>query len=165
MTPDTHNIKEAPSNFEFLIKGTSIVVGFLDSNDTFMPFFLIVLLFCKKRISDRLIFCSLGVVISSLDFFKPSSLISPEHIFGCFKYSLLLLSLFFKYCFIALERPRACAEEHVLELIHTGVGEQQSRIVVRHDAAARHGGVAVLLHEEVDELLADLIGAAHVLVP
>src|SRR5579862_1757761 len=57
--------------------------------------------------------------------------------------------------------PRADAEEHVLELIHAGVGEQQRRIVVRYDAAGRHKRMAVLLDEEVDELLTNLVGGAH----
>ncbi len=53
------------------------------------------------------------------------------------------------------------AEEVRLELVHAGVGEQQRRVVVRHDTARRHEGVAVLLDEEVDELLADLVGGQH----
>ena len=50
------------------------------------------------------------------------------------------------------------AEEDRLELVHAGVGEEQGRVVVRHDGGAGHEGVAVLLDEEVDELLADLCG-------
>ncbi len=61
----------------------------------------------------------------------------------------------------ALVRPRACAEKYVFELIHAGVGEQQGRVVMRHDAAGRHGCMSVFFHEEVDELLTDFVGAAH----
>ncbi len=57
--------------------------------------------------------------------------------------------------------PGAGAEEHVLELVHAGVGEQQRRIVVRHHRRRRHKRVAVLLHEKVDELLANLRRAGH----
>ena len=60
-----------------------------------------------------------------------------------------------------LVRPGADAEEHVLELVHAGVGEQERRIVERHHAGRRHEGVAVLLDEEVDELLADFVGGRH----
>ena len=65
----------------------------------------------------------------------------------------------------ALVRPRARAEEHVLELVHARVGEQQRRVVVRHDGAGRHDRVAVLLGEEVEELLTDLVGAAMCMFP
>ena len=37
------------------------------------------------------------------------------------------------------------AEEHVLELVHPGVGEQQRRIVVRDERRAGHDAVAVPL--------------------
>ena len=46
------------------------------------------------------------------------------------------------------------AEEHVLELVHAGVGEQQRRVVVRHQRAGGNDLVA-LGGEEVEELLAD----------
>ena len=51
------------------------------------------------------------------------------------------------------------AEEDVLELVHAGVGEQQRRIVVRHQRA---GGddLVPLRGEEVEEFLADF-GAFH----
>src|SRR5262249_27683316 len=58
-------------------------------------------------------------------------------------------------------RPRARAEEHVLELVHAGVGEHQRRVVERHDAGRRHERVAVLQGEEVDELAADVVGGWH----
>ena len=47
------------------------------------------------------------------------------------------------------------AQEHVLELDHAGVGEQQGRVVARHQRARRHHGVA-LRAEEFEEVLADL---------
>src|SRR5437016_5289460 len=59
-------------------------------------------------------------------------------------------------------RPGAGAKEHVLELVHAGVGEKQRRIVPGDDAAGRNIRVSVLLHEEVDELLANLIGGEHI---
>ena len=49
------------------------------------------------------------------------------------------------------------AEEDRLELIHAGVGKQERGIVEGDDGAAGHEAVAVLLDEEVDELLADLL--------
>jgi hypothetical protein len=52
---------------------------------------------------------------------------------------------------------RVLAGEHVLELHHAGVGEQQGRVVARHQRAGRHDGVA-LGGEEFEEALAD--GAA-----
>jgi len=58
-------------------------------------------------------------------------------------------------------RPRAGAEEDVLELVHAGIGEQQRGVVMRHDARRGHEGVPVLLDEEVDELLTDLGGSRH----
>jgi hypothetical protein len=51
------------------------------------------------------------------------------------------------------------AEEDVLELVHPGVGEQQRRVVVRHQRTGGHDLVA-LGGEEVEELLADF-GAFH----
>ena len=50
------------------------------------------------------------------------------------------------------------SEEHVLELVHARVGEEQRRVVVRNDGARRRKGVACLLNEEVDEGLADFGG-------
>ena len=37
------------------------------------------------------------------------------------------------------------AEEHVLELVHPGVGEEQRRVVVRHERRAGHDAMAVPL--------------------
>ncbi len=51
------------------------------------------------------------------------------------------------------------AEEYVLELHHAGVGEQQRRVVARHERRARHDLVAVLL-EKIQERLPQLI-AGH----
>ena len=42
-------------------------------------------------------------------------------------------------------RPLVQAEKDVLELHHAGVGEQQRRVVGRHQRAGRHDGVAVAL--------------------
>ena len=61
----------------------------------------------------------------------------------------------------ALVRPGPGAEKHVLELVHAGIGKEQRRIVERHDARRRHRGVAMLLDEEINEVLADFIGGAH----
>ena len=47
------------------------------------------------------------------------------------------------------------AEEHVLELHHAGVGEQQGGIVAGHQRATGHNGVA-FGREEIQEVLADL---------
>jgi hypothetical protein len=52
------------------------------------------------------------------------------------------------------------AEEHVLELHHAGIGEQQGRVVARHQRAGRHDGVALGL-EEIEEVLADLVAGFH----
>ncbi len=46
-------------------------------------------------------------------------------------------------------------KEHVLELHHAGVGEQQGRIIARHQRRRRHDGVAFAL-EEFKEVAADL---------
>ncbi len=51
------------------------------------------------------------------------------------------------------------AEEHVLELVHPGVGKQQRRIVVRHQRTGGHDLVA-LRGKKIEELLADF-GAFH----
>ena len=42
------------------------------------------------------------------------------------------------------------AEEHVLELHHAGIGEQQCRIIARHERARGHDGVALAL-EVIEE--------------
>jgi hypothetical protein len=42
------------------------------------------------------------------------------------------------------------AEKNILELHHPGVGEEQRRVVARHERARRHDGVAVLA-EELEE--------------
>src|SRR5437870_2490980 len=66
---------------------------------------------------------------------------------------------------LRVDRPpivaAAGAQEHVLELVHAGVGEQQSRITGRHNTRRRHKRMAVLLHEEMNELLANLVGGPH----
>ena len=49
------------------------------------------------------------------------------------------------------------AEEIVLELIHPGVGKQQSGIVKRHHGTGRDK-LMILLGKEVDEILSNLIG-------
>src|SRR6266567_7016431 len=48
------------------------------------------------------------------------------------------------------------AEEHVLELVHPRVGEQQRRVAMRHERRAAHAAVPLAL-EEAQERLADLI--------
>ena len=53
--------------------------------------------------------------------------------------------------------PLVEAQEHVLELVHAGVGEQQRRVVARHHRRAGHDGVALAL-EVVQEGGADLGG-------
>ena len=58
---------------------------------------------------------------------------------------------------------RAGAQEHVLELVHAGIGEQQRGIVGRHHRRARHQRV-LALHEVVEEVLADLARVLSVLV-
>ena len=57
-------------------------------------------------------------------------------------------------------RPLLDAGEHVLELHHAGVGEQERRVVVRHERARWHDLVAVLA-KILEEGLADVVGAAH----
>ena len=52
------------------------------------------------------------------------------------------------------------AQKHVLELDHPGVGEQQGRIVGRHQRRGRHDGVPALA-EKREEIAADLVGAAE----
>ena len=39
------------------------------------------------------------------------------------------------------------AEEHVFKLVHTGVGKQQRRVVVRHEAGRADDGVAFRFEE------------------
>ncbi len=55
------------------------------------------------------------------------------------------------------------AEEHILELHHAGVGEQQGRIVARHQARGTDDGV-LLRFKEFKELVADF-SRFHVLWP
>ncbi len=61
-------------------------------------------------------------------------------------------------------RPRIwtalLAGEHVLELHHSGIGEQQRRIVARHQRRARHHCVAGT-REIVDEPGSDVVAAGH----
>ena len=52
---------------------------------------------------------------------------------------------------------RLLPEEHVLELVHPGVGEEQRRVVVRHERGAGNDAVAVLL-EVREKRRADLLG-------
>ena len=52
------------------------------------------------------------------------------------------------------------AEEAVLELHHAGVGEQQRRVVARHEGSRRHDGVAALA-EKFEEGATD-VRRAHV---
>jgi hypothetical protein len=59
----------------------------------------------------------------------------------------------------ALVRPLLEAQEHVLELNHARVGEQQRRIVRRHEGRARHERVP-LRDEVVEEFPAD-VGDVH----
>ena len=53
------------------------------------------------------------------------------------------------------------AEERVLELVHPGVGEEQRRVVARHERGARDDRVSLPL-EVVEEAAADL-ARVHVL--
>jgi hypothetical protein len=66
---------------------------------------------------------------------------------------------------LGVRRPDVIAllksQEDWLELVHPGVGEEQGGVVVRDDRAGRDERVPVLLHEEVDELLADLVRGRH----
>ena len=57
----------------------------------------------------------------------------------------------------ALVRPLVDAEEHVLELDHAGVDEQQRRVVARHQRRRGHDGVATV-GEVLQELAANLVG-------
>ena len=47
-------------------------------------------------------------------------------------------------------RALLAADEHVLELVHAGVGEEERGVAVRDDRARRHGSVAAG-GEEIDE--------------
>ena len=60
----------------------------------------------------------------------------------------------------ALVGPPLDAGEDVLELHHAGVGEQQRRIVVRHERARRHD-LVVVAREELEKGLADVVRAGH----
>ena len=57
--------------------------------------------------------------------------------------------------------PLLDAGEHVLELHHAGIGEQQGRVVVRHQRRGGHDLVAVPA-EILEEGRADLVGGRHV---
>ena len=63
--------------------------------------------------------------------------------------------------FLGVDRPsvvpRAGSQEHVLELVHSRVGEQERRIVLREDRAGRDFAVRSL-REEVEEHAACLAG-------
>ncbi len=50
--------------------------------------------------------------------------------------------------------------EHVLELHHATVGEQQRRVVARHQRRGRNGGVAIA-DEVIEEGSADVVAAGH----
>src|SRR5262249_13876687 len=50
--------------------------------------------------------------------------------------------------------------ENVLELHHAGIGEQQGRIVARHQGARRHDFV-IVTREIVEKGAADVIGGLH----
>src|SRR5262249_26175831 len=56
--------------------------------------------------------------------------------------------------------PLVLAEEHVLELHHAGIGEQQSGVVTGDERARRHDRMAVLT-EKLEEGAAD-VRRAHV---
>ncbi len=59
----------------------------------------------------------------------------------------------------AAVRARVLPEEHLLELHHARVDEQQARVVLGNQRGARHDGVPAL-PEEVEEAVADLV-AGH----
>jgi hypothetical protein len=59
-----------------------------------------------------------------------------------------------------LIRPLLDAGEHVLELDHAGVGEQQGRVVARHQGARRHDLVTVP-GEIVEKGGPDIVGGLH----
>ena len=62
---------------------------------------------------------------------------------------------------LVVDRPgvRAClgADQHVLELDHPGIGEQERRVASRHETRAGHRGMPAL-GEELDEPATDLGG-------
>ena len=60
----------------------------------------------------------------------------------------------------ALERGPLDSEEDVLELDHARVGEQQGRVLVRHQRRALHHRVGLVL-EEVEEAVANLFSGRH----
>ena len=64
------------------------------------------------------------------------------------------------YAFLSVDGPRvrarALSEEDILELIHSCIGEQQCRILVRHDRCAGNFRVRGLVDEELDELASDV---------
>src|SRR5690606_18871966 len=69
--------------------------------------------------------------------------------------------------YAALRGRRACAaallraQEHLLELDHAGIGEQQGRVVARHQRAGGHHLMA-LAAEELEEIPADIVaGLGH----
>src|SRR2546422_8237190 len=55
------------------------------------------------------------------------------------------------------------AEEYVLELVHAGVGEEQSRIVARYERRRGHDGVS-FRREVVEKYLTD-VGSLHHVYP
>ncbi len=54
-------------------------------------------------------------------------------------------------------RPRFGTDEHVLELDHAGIGEQEGGVAGRHESGAGHDRVSAF-GEELDEAMADLGG-------
>ncbi len=56
--------------------------------------------------------------------------------------------------------PRLLAEEDVLELHHAAIGEEEARVVARHERRARHDGV-IVAGEEVEKGGADVVAARH----
>ncbi len=60
----------------------------------------------------------------------------------------------------ALIGPLLQAGEHVLELHHPGIGEQQCRIVARHERA-RRDNLVVVAREIVEKRGADVVGGLH----
>jgi hypothetical protein len=58
-------------------------------------------------------------------------------------------------CRGACVRALFLAKEGILELIHARVGEEQRRVIMRHERRARHDGVS-LLTEVIEETAADL---------
>ena len=65
---------------------------------------------------------------------------------------------------LARHRPRVAAfvaaQKHILELHHARVGEQQGRIVARHQRAGGHDLVSLRL-EKLEEVLADVVTGFH----